>query len=239
MPPQSGVGYIVSWQNYNDAEIPADLMRDDVTVLKHDGTGLSRNRNNAIAHSTADVIYIADDDIELLPGIVENIVKAFTKYPDTQVATFKAVSDKKISYPTTVTDLKKNLPKNYNISSWEIAFRRELFPKLKFNNAYGINSGIFEAGEDELLHLDARKAGMVCRFFPYITIRHPHASTGTRKIKNPKVLHGMGAIIRNSYPVSFLLRIPLKALRLHRSGQSRFGYSFFHLFQGAFKSYFY
>lgn len=234
--PKEGVKYIVSWQNHNKCDIPSSLLREDIIILKTDTVGLSANRNNALSKATGDIVYFADDDVILQHDIFEKITSAFSQYPDTQVATFMMKEDKGKCYPNEITELSLRLPKNYSVGSPELAFRRQLYPSLKFNEKVGINSGLFESGEDELIHLGARKRRLKCRFFPYVVASHPHESTGMGKISKNGIMTGMGLVIAKSYPKSFFLRIPLKAYRLCKNGQAPFFKSLYYLTTGVLKS---
>lgn len=237
LPEMENVNYIISWQAHENYPFPASLQRKDIRICRLDGIGLSRNRNNAIAQSKADIVYIADDDIKIMPNSLATIIRRFEENPDTDLATFRINESLKKKYPDKTVDLSYGLPPGYYVSSIELAFRRGIFPKIKFNENFGINSGLFELGEDELFHLQARKSGLKCRFFPDLIASHPHESTGSRFINNPKVLHGMGAVVTKSYPRSFLFRIPLKAYRLTKNRQTRFFTALHHLFVGSIKSY--
>lgn len=237
LPVVKDAGYIISWQAHQDYPVPEKLKRDDVKIFRMEGVGLSRNRNNAINHSSADIIYIADDDIEILPGALDKIRDRFTEYLDTEVASFKMKEQEGKIYPPEICKLSLQLPKDYHISSIELAFKRQLFPEIKFNEAFGINSGVFGGGEEEIFHLQARKKGYVCRFFPDTIVSHPAASTGLREISDPKVVEGFGAVISKSYPLTFLLRLPLKAYRLKKKKQYGFLKSLFYLTKGMLKSY--
>lgn len=222
LPRCEGVNFIVSWQNHLNTEIPKALLREDIRIYRFDQSGLSRNRNNAISHSKADLIYLSDDDLIMEPDIFSKILRRFEEYPDTQVATFMMKESFSKIYPKEVTELGFYLPKNYSVGGPQIAFRRELYPDLKFNELFGPKSGIFECGEDEIFHLSARKRGLKCRFFPDIITSHPHEATGVRKIKDRGDIYGMGAVITKSYPKTFFLRIPVKAYRMYKNG--RYGF---------------
>lgn len=236
LPVVEDVKYIISWQAHEDYPVPEKLIRPDIRIFRLDGVGLSRNRNNAISHSDAEIIYIADDDIEILPGALDQIKRRFEEYPDTDMATFK-MKEGRNRYPKDITDLGFYLPKNYNVASCQIAFRRKIFETIRFNERFGINSGVFEVGEDELFHLQARKKGFICRFFPDIIASHPHESTGSKKISDPRAVEGFGFLITKSYPRSFLLRLPLKAYRMKAQGQYGFFKGWYHLIMGSLKSF--
>lgn len=236
LPVVEDVNYIVSWQAHQDYPVPENLIRKDIKIFRMNDIGLSRNRNNAINHSSADIIYIADDDVEILPGALDKIRERFMKFPDTDVASFRMKGSEGKIYPKDVRDLLFYLPKNYYINSIELAFRRQLYPSLRFNELFGINSGVFGGGEEEIFHLEARKRGLVCRFFPDTIVSHPHATTGLRKVEDPKIVEGFGAVLSKSYPGSFILRIPLKAYRLKKNNQYGFFKSIFFLVKGVVKA---
>ena len=234
--PIPNVNYIVSWQNHQNHKIPEKLLREDIHIHRLDETGLSRNRNNALSHSKAEIIYLADDDIKIMPGALAAIMKRFEEYPDTEMATFKMKETGLKTYPEGVMELGFYLPKNYNIGTCQMAFRRRIFPGIKFNPEFGLGSGKFELGEDELFHLACRKHGLKCRFFPDVVASHPQDATGTKKITNPKVVQAMGVLITKSYPRSFLLRIPFKSWRLRKNKRSGFLFALINLYIGSLKS---
>ena len=236
LPVVEGVKYIVNWQKHEGAEIPAKLLRDDIKVYRTSGEGSSVNRNEGIMHANSEIVYLADDDIQIMPEAFDTIIGRFEEFPDTQLATFMMKETARKKYPLEVTELNFYLPKGYSVATYQMAFRREIFPQISFNEKFGINSGVFEAGEDELFHLTARKHRIKCRFFPDIIASHPHEATGRRKINDKKILHGMGAVITLSYPKSFFLRIPLRAWRLHKAKRCRFFRALKHLFVGSWKS---
>lgn len=236
LPAYPDVNYIISWQAHDNFPVPENLIRPDIHIYRMEGKGLSRNRNNAISRSEADIIYIADDDIEIMPDALPLIMESFKAYPDTDVATFKMKETYRKKYPEEITELGFYLPSGYHVGSYQMAFKRKIFPKISFNTDFGINSGKFEVGEDELFHLSARKSGLKCRFFPEIIASHPHEASGRRVIENPKVIYGMGAVITKSFPKTFLFRIPVKAYRLSKSKKYKFWPGLSQLFVGSLKS---
>lgn len=236
LPETEGINYIVSWQQHQEAQVPESLQqRPDVYIYRFEEKGLSRNRNNALVHCKGDLIYFADDDLILTLEAFETIKQRFEEYRDTQVATFKMKEKGTKIYPEEITELKFYLPKGYNIGACQIAIRKEVSNKLKFNEDFGLGSGKYEVGEDELFHLEARKMGLKCRFFPDIVASHPHPATGKREIKDPRVIQGFGVLILKSFPKTFLLRLPIKAHRLYKNKQYNFWGSLYHLFVGTFK----
>lgn len=238
LPSLPNVSYLVCWQQSDGAKIPKELLRNDVRILRNPGNGLSNNRNFGMENATGDVILFADDDLFYSAERLAVIVPRFEKDPDLDIATFMSESPTTPLYPKNSQVLNRRLPKGYWVTSYEMALRRSSAGKLRFDERFGLGSGKFECGEEELFHLKARRNGLKCMFFPDIIVEHNHHSTGTGYIDNPLVLMGMGAVIVKAYPFSWILRVPLKAWRLYKGQQARFFLSLVNLFRGAFKSLF-
>lgn len=232
MPPVPGVRYVVSWQNHGGLPIPRELMRDDIIVSRYDSVGLSRNRNNALSHCSADIVLIADDDVILADGCFATVRNAFASYPDTDVMLFKAHRQVPKTYPPESCRISLPLPKGYYMSTYEIAFRRKCFPALGFHALLGPGNSRYACGEDEYFVISAIRQGLECRFFNSYICSHPHLSTGDKE-PTPGVLRSYGLLITTVYPFTALLRLPLKAWRLSRAGGVSFPGALRHLLSGA------
>jgi glycosyltransferase involved in cell wall biosynthesis len=220
LPQVDGVRYVVSWQASADAPIPAELAaRADVSIHRTDAVGVAANRNNALEHCTADVVLHSDDDLVYSAEGLQAVRRAFAEHKDVDLAVFQYDGDDGKNYPAEECDLAV-LPKNFWVATFQLAVRRDSAAGvLRFNTAFGPGAEFTASGEDEVYLLTARRRGISCRFFPITITTHCGITTGQRAITNAKVLHGMGAVIRLSYPRTALLRILLKAWRMWRSGQ--------------------
>lgn len=234
LPVVDGVRYVVSWQNHDDAPVPASLAsRSDVVVSRLALSGQSYNRNNAFDVSTADIRLIADDDLRYSAESLNAVRRVFEQNPDLDYASFMFDGDCRKTYPTAECDLRERLPKNFYQTAFEVAVRnRGLASKLRFHTDFGINSPTFHAGEDEIFLLTARKLQLNCRFFPIVITTHKGLTTGRRKITDPCILRTFGAIIYFNTPLTCLPRIVLKALRLSAAGQSGFFTSLVEMLRG-------
>ena len=217
--PIEGVRYVISWQKCGySASVPQALLRGDVTVSAINERGLSRNRNNALAHATADVCLIADDDVRYKPEYLKEVIDTFSSINDVDVALFqyKSVNGSK-SYPSYSFNL-ENMPRGYYASSIEIAFRREsVAGMLRFNELFGLGAPVLKAGEDGVFLLDAVKLGLKCRFFPKVVVEHEGQSTGVVNIASRGVLMAKGAYIYLAYGrISAWMRYVVNAWRIHR-----------------------
>lgn len=226
------VRYVVSWQEHENAPLPKALEeRPDVAVHRLDAKGLSNNRNNAIEHSRSDIILIADDDLEYEPDFADKIIAAFEKDPGLDLATFKLQYFNPKTYPSESKELKIPLPKNYFVSSVEIAFRRESIGDLRFYPELGLGASTMHGGEEELFLASAIKRGLSCRFENSIIGRHPEPTTGDKV--SEEILRGQGFIISLFYPLSFILRVPLKAYRQAKNKRGNFAGNFKNIWQGS------
>lgn len=238
LPKIRGVRYVVSWQEHADAPIPPALKeRSDLEVFRFGQKGLSYNRNNAIEQSTADILLIADDDCVYTEERLQAVRKTFDDDPKLDYASFmyEGAGDK--VYPAEECSLNKKLPKGFFQSSIEIAFRsRGLSAKLRFHPAFGLGSPNLHVAEDEMFLLTARRVGLNCRFVPIVITTHRGESTGRRVITDPCVHRGTGAYIRFAYPLTYPVRIWLKAWRLRREGRARFGVALREMARGAWYS---
>lgn len=90
LPPRSDVHYIVSYQ-YTDERyldlIPESLsQREDVTLYKYNGQGLSANRNLAMEKSTAELFMYADDDTHFTEETFDTIFETFKQETELDIA---------------------------------------------------------------------------------------------------------------------------------------------------------
>ncbi len=223
LPAVDGVRYIVTWQMSGDTPVPPVLSgRPDVEIHRVSSTGLSRNRNEGISRVGADIYLIADDDLHYTASQLREVMDAFRDRPEMDIAAFMYNSGGGKKYPASETPLFP-YPKGYFPSSVEIAVR--MSPRtssLRFDSRFGLGSGVFHSGEEDIFLLTARSKGLDMRFVPIRITRHDGHSTGTGRIADSKVLHAMGALILYLHPATFPLRIPLKAMRLSRAAQAPF-----------------
>ena len=235
LPVAKNVNYVISWQlpnpNEQNSPIPLELIRDDIKIHKLHSIGISKNRNNAIKHSTADICLIADDDLRYTAEQLQSVITSFNEHPEYQILTFKYSGDDNKYYPQAPFDLALK-KKGYYVSEIEIAFRREVSNKVLFNEYFGPGLHPLQASEGAIFIHQALSAGIKSLFVP-ITITH-HAggvSTGNRTL-TPGVLMAQGAYISIVYPSTALLRLPLFAWRSYRRGQTKMFPAMRHLWRG-------
>lgn len=213
-PRLDGVEYLVCWQLPDaDYPVPAELMREDFTILKHASRGLSRNRNFALASASAPYCLIADDDVVYNPQQLPEIIAVFDRDPQLAVATFEYSGSDAKHYPDRRFDLRR-APKGYYVSSIEIAFRHKpiVDADIRFNENFGIGAR-FPSGEEDIWLHDALKNGLKGEFFPIVIANHNGISTGVRSEGSKQAIVTKGAVFRHTHRFSWPLRMLAHAWR--------------------------
>ena len=196
LPERDGVRYIVSQQHTGPAQevvIPQELKsRADVTVDLIPGRGLSRNRNNAIRLSTAQICLIADDDNRYTPEHISTILDTWNANPDADIITFQAQDYSGEPLHT--------YPAPY-VSSIEMTFRRQsiMTVGLLFDERFGLGSPLLCAGEEDVFIHDARKAGLTVRYIPRVIVQTDRLTTGATFLTDGRLQITKGAVFRHIY----------------------------------------
>lgn len=213
LPKIDGIRYIISCQSA-PCPIHSSLNRDDISIFFTPTTGLSNNRNNALLHSSAPYVLIADDDLIYYSDGLKKIIQTLEENPDVDIALFMFDGEKKKKYPERVWNL-SNPYKNYNVSSIEIACRLSKLRKMEmqFNQHFGLGAPKLKSGEDSLFILNAKKKGLKLVFFPITICKHPDETTAIKRQTDSGVLMAEGAIIQLAYPYTSIPRVVLKAKR--------------------------
>lgn len=181
--PRPDLKYIVSHQ-LTDARfsaIPEILKRKDVLVKQIDGRGLCRNRNNALALASGDLVILADDDVCYRPEYIQNVLDAFKSNKDMDVGCFKIATpagDPEYKDYTAQTYLLNDQSCHY-ISSLEIAFRLDPVRNkgIVFDERFGLGSRLNSFGEEAVFIFDCIKAGLKVRYIPEYIVQHPAVSS--------------------------------------------------------------
>ena len=126
--------------------------------------GLTRSRNMAIDHSTAELCLLSDDDEVFVPEYEKRIISAYEALPEADVIIFKAVNRPK-NFEERVHPIR--FPQTMKVSSWQISFRRERLNQagIRFDVLLGSGSG--NGAEEELKFLlDCQRAGLSIWYVP-------------------------------------------------------------------------
>lgn len=126
--------------------------------------GLTKSRNMAIEHSSADICMLCDDDEVFTDDYSEKIIGAYKKLPDADVVIFKMVN-RAPSFEDKIMRLRFH--HLFKVASWQISFRRQsLFDSgVRFDELLG--AGTENGAEEELKFLlDCRRAGLKIYYVP-------------------------------------------------------------------------
>lgn len=219
----AGVRYVVAMEH----TVPLDTVacwteainrltrRPDVTVTTLAGRGLSRGRNHALQHATADIAVLADDDCRYTVEGLHNILQAYTEHPEAdgicmQSADYDGRPMRR--YPTRPMPLAEAMQEGYYPSSVEITLRRErvMAAGLRFNEAYGLGSASFAAGEEDVFLADCRRAGLKWLFVPATLVATDPVTTGDHFLTDSRLQVTKGAVFRHCYGLRSALWRTLK-----------------------------
>lgn len=196
--PQEGVSYLISWQQSqpNQPQVPASLLeRDDIRIVNLKGSGLSRNRNYALAHARGDILLISDDDTSYEPEYFSRIVKAFEERPEADIITFQMANPEgeiTMPYqPKPYTYARR--PRGSYICSCEIACRRQA-ALPQFDERFGLGSDYLASGEEEVFIHQAHLNGLQILYIPQVIV-HKTATTGARFLTWDAVQRSKGAVL--------------------------------------------
>lgn len=198
--PRNDVRYLISFQYSDSSEldyIPDKLKsREDVHVISVRGCGLSANRNNAMKHSTGDIIIFADDDNRYTWKDFDNIADAFENNAYADAICFRSATyDGNFSreFPSVSFEL-CSPPKGYYVRSCEIALRRNSkFPE--FDTNFGLGSDVLACGEEEVFIHDLIKQGFKAIYCPVTIVCTAASTTGSFFFKKSSVRRSKGAVL--------------------------------------------
>ena len=191
-----GVTYLVAWQTDGKIPTPSILLeREDVRVMKHNTTGLSRNRNFAIKQATSDLLVISDDDTIYTPQYIINIRKAFHLFPKSDIISFQALdySGKPLKKYFNETFLYQQRPRFTYFSSVELVVKRtEVLPT--YDIRFGLGAEQLNCGEEDIFLYDSFKRGLTIRYVPLPIVNTSGRTTGGNFITSKKVQRSKGAV---------------------------------------------
>jgi len=137
--------------------------------------GVAKSRNLALAHATAPICLMADDDIIYQANLKKTILEAHLKYPNAAMLSFEAVDENYRPYTNYGPEGLHNKASLRKIFTWVISFKRELYinAQVYYNAHFGFGAA-FQGGEE------------------YVFLRNAYA-------KELKMVHVAKTIVQHSY----------------------------------------
>ena len=124
-----------------------------ITWINSAQRGLSRSRNMAIKHSSADIVLLADDDELLRPDYLETILAGFQKHPDAAAVGFQiqGIEAKFKEYHSQECEV--GFMRSMKMASVELAFRRNTIEAANvcFNEYIGAGTKYMMGEENAFL----------------------------------------------------------------------------------------
>ena len=162
--------------------VPKSLCRPDVIVGQYFTCGLSNNRNHALKMATADICFIADDDVRYELSFIDEVVNIFNKKKKLDVLVGKIqTNDSELPFKRySNTSYKLNIWNVGSVSSIEIVVRRKSIIEkgIFFDNRFGLNGLLYNKGEEVVFLSDCLKRKLDIKYEPIFLVKHPYYSTG-------------------------------------------------------------
>ncbi len=129
--------------------------------------GLSKSRNMALKHATADICILADDDLEYIENYCDLIIEQFKLHPEADIITFQLEGIEKKFKNYYKESRKLNYFTSMKVSSVEIAFRLKKIKELdiKFDENFGAGSK-YKMGEENIFLTHCIKNGLKIVYVP-------------------------------------------------------------------------
>lgn len=168
---------------------------DHIRVVNDVNFGLSRSRNQALKNAIKPIVWILDDDCEVVEGATDKIAASHSKYPET-ILTFQTIrrndAEPFWNYPIHSKILGKRLLKK--VLSPEITCKIESFrdKELDFDLRFGLGAQ-FQDSENYIFFEDALRCELNVRFIPKnIVIHDPHTSSD--EASSDRLIYARGAL---------------------------------------------
>ena len=136
---------------------------ENIRVVNAFEKGLSRSRNLAIKHATGEICFIADDDIEYLPEVIDVVTKAYQDYPDSALISFQYLRENNKTFKIYhyKSGYQHRLLHRQALTSFEMCINLNLVKSenIRFNTCFGLGAH-FTSGEEGVFRDDLVRAGL-------------------------------------------------------------------------------
>lgn len=238
--PNPKVRYIVSFQ-YNKPEtldlIPKTLLeRKDVTLLKLEGSGLSQNRNNALAAASADLVYFVDDDVRFLSTSFNTIFSVFKLYPEgIDIALFQAQTY--TGKDLRIYDCEEGPVEDFrdllSVLTIEMVCRREKVQGfLSFDGRFGLSAPRLTCYEQQIWLADALRKDLKICYVAQPIIQTSAIYVPRMIAVDPSVQRSFGALLYYVYGNGAYVKAVSSALGCAKKRMSHFIPILRHIYEG-------
>jgi len=214
LPVVCGLRYVVGCQGVSERDVQNArklMCRDDVEFVISEGRGLSRNRNQLLRASSADVVIFADDDVEYDADGLRSLQDYYQRNRDVDAVIFNGVSDAGALRKNYCGRLSARYIKFKYAPSCLISVRRGRLGNITFREDMGVGTEMLSSGEDDVFLWSMLKNGLAVEAVDIQVVTHHGLSTGER-IPTPGVMRGRGAVMRILFPLTWPFHIVKGAL---------------------------
>ncbi len=154
---------IINQCNQIHKEIVTDGTRQIIYIETTD-RGLSKSRNMAIAHSSADICIFCDNDVEYLDNYESLILEEYQKHPEYDIIVFHVESDFH-PVPCYSSERKLSYLTCGRIISYEISFKRDSVRNIRLNERIGAGTK-YRMGEENAFLYECLRQGLKIYYVP-------------------------------------------------------------------------
>lgn len=204
--------------NQSDSQ-SAEKLDKNIKWINTRDRGLSKSRNLALKHSSAEFCVLADDDLVYVDNYEELIGNEFAK-SDADILTFQVEGIEKKFKDYSSKPKIINLLSSLKLSSVEIAFRRQsiMDAGIKFDEHFGSGS-VIPMGEENIFIYDCLKKNLKIQYVP-VKIADLHIGESSWfKGFDGKYLENRGAIfyrMSNKFYIFLIVQFSLRKNKLFK-----------------------
>lgn len=150
---------------YTNMQELKDIPIGDQRLYSYKEKGLSKSRNRAIEKSLADIIIIADDDLEYVNRYDKIIEEGYKKYKDADIIAFYVENSDKVRKKKKMKEGRIGYLRSMKIQSVQLTMKRKSIEQIKFNECFGIGTDLY-MGEENLFLFDCLRKGLRIYYIP-------------------------------------------------------------------------
>ena len=210
---------VIANQNDTNSYSSIDYDGNHFQMITTDTKGVGKNRNIALAFSSADILLFADDDVVYNQGFDKNVIASFEKFPKADVIVFGMDLTKEGEVYNRVRGRDKILNRwnALHYGTYVIAIKRKavLTSNLHFSELFG-GGCVFSSGEDSLFLLDCFRKKLKVFSASYVLGNNPKDVSTWFTGYNKKYFYDKGAWIAAAFPQMRFFLIRYFAIRHSR-----------------------
>lgn len=218
----SGDAVVVNQCEKDKIEVIYNSGGSRITWIDSTERGLSRSRNTALAHASADVCLLCDDDVVYYGNYQEIVKRAFKEVPDADVLIFD-IDEIGTNEQRKKANKISRVPFFKTFGSVHIAIRRNVFQRnnIRFNECFGAGSGMYSMAEDSLLFREFHRNKMKVYRYPATISKVLFGRSSWFYGFDEKYFYDTGAYLAAAYPEFYHVMKWYYPLRLfHRTNLS-------------------